>query len=113
MLFFPARLCRCKVPAYCGNATASATTQSLQPGTCLLSNDTVPGRMAGSNAKGSAVAWSSGYLILPPARAPAPPPSAAPEVGPRCLAGLKPGIPVGPHAEEPSSLTRQAPLCRT
>ncbi|KAL4438046.1 hypothetical protein ABPG77_004267 [Micractinium sp. CCAP 211/92] len=69
----------CEVPAYCGNSTVSATTQSLQLGTCLLSNDTVPGRVAGSNAKGSAVAWSSGYLILPPAPSPTLPPAAAPE----------------------------------
>lgn len=69
----------CDTLAYCGTATASATAQSLQPGTCLLSNETVAGRVAGSNAKGSAVSWSSGYLIPPPAPPAALPPAAAPE----------------------------------
>lgn len=38
----------------------------------------VAGRVAGSNAKGSAVPWSSGYLIQPPAPPAAPPPAVEP-----------------------------------
>ncbi|KAL4425573.1 hypothetical protein ABPG75_009589 [Micractinium tetrahymenae] len=69
----------CEVLSHCGNATTSATSQSLQPGTYLLSNKTVAGRVAGSNAKGSAVGWSSGYLIPLPSPPAAPQPAAAPE----------------------------------
>lgn len=100
-----ARPCRCDTLAYCGTATASATAQSLQPGTCLLSNETVAGRVAGSNAKGSAVSWSSGYLIPPPAPPAALPPAAAPEVG-----GAGP-CSVGPRQQ--SCMLRAASLAGT